>query len=50
MIGLHTSATPSGWKATVTLEELALPYELHTVNLLDGEQHRAEFLALNPNG
>jgi len=50
MIDLYTSATPNGWKATIALEELALPYELHTVNLSDGEQHRAEFLALNPNG
>lgn len=50
MIDLYTSATPNGWKATITLEELALPYELHTVNLSEGEQHRPEFLALNPNG
>ncbi len=50
MIDLYTSATPNGWKATITLEELALPYELHTVNLSGGEQDRPEFLALNPNG
>lgn len=50
MIDLYTSATPNGWKATITLEELALPYALHTVNLSEGEQHRPEFLALNPNG
>ena len=50
MIDLYTSATPNGWKATICLEELALPYELHTVNLSEGEQHRPEFLSLNPNG
>ena len=50
MIDLYTSATPNGWKATIAMEELALPYTLHTVNLSDGEQHRPEFLALNPNG
>ena len=50
MIDLYTSTTPNGWKATIAMEELALPYTLHTVNLSDGEQHRPEFLALNPNG
>ena len=50
MIDLYTSATPNGWKATIALEELALPYELHTVDLSKGDQHRPEFLALNPNG
>ena len=50
MIDLYTSATPNGWKATIALEELGLPYELHTVNLSEGEQHHHEFLVLNPNG
>ncbi len=50
MIDLYTSATPNGWKATITLEELKLPYTTHVVDLSAGEQRRAEFLALNPNG
>ncbi len=50
MIDLYTSATPNGWKATIALEELELPYTLHNVNLSEGEQHREDFLALNPNG
>jgi GSH-dependent disulfide-bond oxidoreductase len=50
MIDLYTSATPNGWKATIALEELALPYTLHTVNLSTGEQRHPEFLSLNPNG
>lgn len=50
MIDLYTSATPNGWKATIALEELALPYELHTVNLSEGEQRHPKFLSLNPNG
>ena len=29
---------------------MELPYELHTVNLSEGEQHNPEFRALNPNG
>ena len=50
MIDLYTSATPNGWKATSALEELELPYKLHTVNLSAGEQHSKEFLTLNLNG
>jgi len=50
MIDLYTSATPNGWKATIALEDLAVPYTLNTVNLSAGEQHRPEFLALNLNG
>ena len=48
MIDLYTSATPNGWKATITLEELELPYTLHTVDLSAGDQHTPEFLALIP--
>jgi len=50
MIDLYTSATPNGWKASVTLEELALPYEVHAIDLMKGEQKTPEFLAMNPNG
>ena len=50
MIALYTAATPNGWKATIALEELGIPYELHAVDLGAGEQHLAAFLAMNPNG
>ncbi|MDA0978054.1 MAG: glutathione S-transferase N-terminal domain-containing protein [Proteobacteria bacterium] len=50
MIDLYTSATPNGHKASVTLEELALEYEAHSVNLGAGDQKTPEFLAMNPNG
>ena len=50
MLDLYTSATPNGWKVTIALEELGLPYELHPVDLSAGEQRAADFLALNPNG
>ena len=50
MIDLYTSATPNGWKVTIAMEELELPYKLHTVNLSAGEQHSNEFLTLNLNG
>ncbi len=50
MIDLYTSATPNGHKASITLEELELPYEVHAVNLSAGDQKKPDFLALNPNG
>jgi GST-like protein len=50
MIDLYTSATPNGWKASVTLEELEIPYEVHPIDLARGEQKQEWFLKLNPNG
>jgi len=50
MIDLYTAATPNGWKASVTLEELELPYEVHALNLGEGDQHQESFLKINPNG
>ena len=50
MIDLYTAATPNGWKATIALEELGLPYTLHAVDLPAGDQHTEEFRRMNPNG
>jgi glutathione S-transferase len=50
MIDLYTAPTPNGWKASVTLEELEIPYAVHTVNLMAGDQKTPEYLRLNPNG
>ncbi|MGV6800549.1 MAG: glutathione S-transferase family protein [bacterium] len=50
MIDLYTAATPNGWKASVTLEELNLPYETHSIALQDNVQKEKWFLKLNPNG
>ena len=50
MIDLYTAPTPNGHKASVTLEELGLPYEAHTVKLPKNEQKEEWFLRLNPNG
>ncbi len=50
MIDLYTAPTPSGWKASITLEELEIPYEVHTINLLAGEQKQPRYLEINPNG
>jgi GST-like protein len=50
MIDLYTAATPNGWKASVALEEMALPYHVHKVNLSEGEQKQPAFLEICPNG
>jgi len=50
MIDLYTSATPNGWKASCTLEELEMPYAVHPINLGEGTQKEEWFLELNPNG
>ncbi len=50
MIDLYTAPTPNGWKASVTLEELELPYETHAIDLSTGQQREERYLSLNPNG
>ena len=50
MIELYRAATPNGWKASVALEEMGLPYTVKPVNLMKGEQKTDAFLAMNPNG
>jgi GST-like protein len=50
MIDLYSAATPNGHKVSIALEEMALPYELHVLDLLKGPQKEPWFLALNPNG
>jgi len=50
MIELYTAPTPNGWKASIMLEELGLPYEVRAINLLEGVQKEPWYLKLNPNG
>lgn len=50
MIDLFSAATPNGWKVSIALEELGLPYDLHTLNLGALEQKEPAYLQLNPNG
>jgi len=50
MIDLYTAATPNGWKASITLEELELPYTVHAIDLSSGDQKKKPFVDINPNG
>lgn len=52
---LYSLGTPNGIKITVMLEELLAlgkadaAYDLHTINIGEGEQFGSDFVALNPN-
>ena len=49
MIKLYAFATPNNLKPMIMLEELGLEYELHAINIRQGEQKTDEFQKLNPN-
>ena len=49
MIDLYTWSTPNGRKASIMLEELGLPYNVHPVNIGKDDQFKPEFIAINPN-
>lgn len=49
MIDLYTWATPNGRKISIALEELALPYQVHPINISENEQYSPEFTAISPN-
>ncbi|MBE9140127.1 glutathione S-transferase N-terminal domain-containing protein [Nodosilinea sp. LEGE 07088] len=49
MIDLYTFTTPNGRKPAILLEELEMPYTIHSVNIGKGEQFDPDFLAISPN-
>jgi GSH-dependent disulfide-bond oxidoreductase len=49
MIDLYYWTTPNGHKITIFLEEVGLPYTLHPINIMKGEQFDPEFLKIAPN-
>jgi len=49
MIEAWTWPTPNGHKVHIALEELGLPWRIIPVNIGQGEQFSAEFLAITPN-
>src|ERR1700730_19326411 len=49
MIALHYAPTPNGWKISIMLEELGIPYQVIPVNIRAGEQFKPEFLAISTN-
>ena len=49
MIELYTFATPNGWKASIMLEEVGLPYNVHVVDITKDDQFKPSFLEISPN-
>ncbi len=49
MIDLYTFTTPNGRKASVMLEEIELPYNVHTIDIRKDDQFTPEYVAINPN-
>lgn len=47
-ITLYTASTPNGWKASICLEELGIPYTVK--KLSSNEQKSDAYLSINPNG
>ncbi len=48
-IDLYYWPTPNGWKITIALEELGLPYEVKLINIGAGDQFAPDFLKIAPN-
>lgn len=49
MIDLYTWTTPNGRKVSILLEELGVEYDVHPVNIGQGDQNAPEFLKISPN-
>ena len=49
MIEVYSWATPNGHKVHIMLEECALPYRVHPVDIGAGDQFDPAFLAISPN-
>ena len=48
-IDLYYWPTPNGWKISIMLEEVGLPYTTHPINIGAGDQFQADFLNISPN-
>ena len=49
-ITLYTAATPNGWKISIALEEMGLPYEVRVIDFAQHEQKADWYLKLHPSG
>jgi GST-like protein len=49
LIDLYTWSTPNGRKVSIMLEELALPYNVHPIDIGKGDQFNTAFVAISPN-
>jgi GST-like protein len=49
MLDLYFWTTPNGYKVTILLEELELPYRVVPVHIGKGQQFTTDFLKISPN-
>ncbi len=49
MIHLYYFPTPNGQKISILLNELEIPYKLHTIDITKNEQFHPDFLKISPN-
>ena len=49
MIDFYYWPTPNGWKVSILLEELQIPYKTRPINIGKGDQFTPEFLRISPN-
>ena len=48
-IALYYWPTPNGWKISIALEEMKLPYQVHWIDIAKGDQFDPAFLEIAPN-
>ena len=48
-IDLYAWPTPNGYKVSIMLEELGLPYTVHPIDIGAGDQFKPDFLKISPN-
>ncbi len=49
-ITLYTAPTPNGWKVSIALEEMGLPYDVRVIDFATNEQKDDWYVKINPNG
>ena len=49
MIDLYVWPTPNGYKVSILLEEIGLPYNVVPIDIGAGDQFKPEFLKISPN-
>jgi GST-like protein len=49
MIDLYAWPTPNGYKISIALEEMKLPYNVVAVDIGGGDQFKPDFLKISPN-
>lgn len=51
MLTIYGSPRTSAGRCFLVLEEIGLPYDVHTLDMMEKREHKSpEYLALNPNG